>query len=154
MILSLSAMAIANSFMLDEATPTAKATVLALIATNHKQKTFFVDNGILPQTLAILKTTDSSPLPGCKLPDQELLKPRRLCTCCECPCCGVHRPSCPHYGQRMQCWYRVRKFCAVWCPCGLRWSSWLFFAYTNKLNRKMPGEHYWWNSSRIPWGNL
>ncbi|KAI0001679.1 glycine cleavage system P-protein-domain-containing protein [Russula vinacea] len=56
MIMSLTAMDIANSSMLDEATAAAEAMVMALVAANHKRKTFFVDNGVLPQTLAVLKT--------------------------------------------------------------------------------------------------
>ena len=49
-------MDIANSSMLDEATAAVEAMVMALVAANHKRKTFFVDNGVLPQTLAVLKT--------------------------------------------------------------------------------------------------
>jgi glycine dehydrogenase len=56
MIMSLTAMDIANSSMLDEATAAAEAMVMAFVASNHKKKTFFVDNGVLPQTLAVLKT--------------------------------------------------------------------------------------------------
>jgi glycine dehydrogenase len=56
MIMSLTAMDIANSSLLDEATAAAEAMVMALVAANHKRKTFFVDNGVLPQTLAVLKT--------------------------------------------------------------------------------------------------
>ncbi|KAF8506761.1 glycine dehydrogenase [Russula emetica] len=56
MIKSLTAMDIANSSLLDEATAAAEAMVMAFVASNHKKKTFFVDNGVLPQTLAVLKT--------------------------------------------------------------------------------------------------
>lgn len=56
MIMSLTAMDIANSSLLDEATAAAEAMVMALVAANHKRKTFFVDNGVLPQTLAVLRT--------------------------------------------------------------------------------------------------
>jgi glycine dehydrogenase len=56
MIMSLTAMDIANSSLLDEATAAAEAMVMALVAANHKRKTFLVDNGVLPQTFAVLKT--------------------------------------------------------------------------------------------------
>ncbi|KAI0296262.1 glycine dehydrogenase [Russula brevipes] len=56
MIMSLTAMDIANSSLLDEATAAAEAMVMALVAAKHNRKTFFVDNGVLPQTLAVLKT--------------------------------------------------------------------------------------------------
>ncbi|KAH9049383.1 glycine dehydrogenase [Lactarius hengduanensis] len=56
MIMSLTSMDIANSSLLDEATAAAEAMVMALVASNYKKKTFFVDNGVLPQTLAVLKT--------------------------------------------------------------------------------------------------
>ena len=56
MIMSLTAMDIANASLLDEATAAAEAMVMALVAAHYKRKTFFVDNGVLPQTLAVLKT--------------------------------------------------------------------------------------------------
>ncbi|KAH9081707.1 glycine dehydrogenase [Lactarius deliciosus] len=56
MIMSLTSMDIANSSLLDEATAAAEAMVMALVASNYKKKTFFVDNGVLPQTLAVLRT--------------------------------------------------------------------------------------------------
>jgi glycine dehydrogenase len=56
MIMSLTAMGIANASLLDEATAAAEAMVMALVAANYKRKTYFVDNGVLPQTLAVLKT--------------------------------------------------------------------------------------------------
>ncbi len=56
MIMSITAMDIANSSLLDEATAAAEAMVMALVAANYKRKTFFVGNGVLPQTLAVLKT--------------------------------------------------------------------------------------------------
>jgi glycine dehydrogenase len=56
MIMSLTAMDMANASLLDEATAAAEAMVMALVAANYKRKTFFVDNGVLPQTLAVLKT--------------------------------------------------------------------------------------------------
>ena len=56
MIMSLTSMDIANSSLLDEATAAAEAMVMALVASSYKRKTFFVDSGVLPQTLAVLRT--------------------------------------------------------------------------------------------------
>ncbi|KAH9065796.1 glycine dehydrogenase [Lactarius vividus] len=56
MVMSLTSMDIANSSLLDEATAAAEAMVMALVASNYKKKTFFVNNGVLPQTLAVLRT--------------------------------------------------------------------------------------------------
>jgi glycine dehydrogenase len=56
MIMSLTSMDIANSSLLDEATAAAEAMVMALVASSYKKKTFLVDSGVLPQTLAVLKT--------------------------------------------------------------------------------------------------
>jgi glycine dehydrogenase len=55
MIMSLTSMDIANSSLLDEATAAAEAMVMALVASSYKRKTFLVDSGVLPQTLAVLK---------------------------------------------------------------------------------------------------
>jgi len=49
-------MDVANSSLLDEATAAAEAMVMALVASSYKRKTFFVDSGVLPQTLAVLRT--------------------------------------------------------------------------------------------------
>ena len=43
MIMSLTAMDIANSSMLDEATAAVEAMVMALVAANHKWKMFFCE---------------------------------------------------------------------------------------------------------------
>jgi glycine dehydrogenase len=56
MIMSLTSMDIANASLLDEATAAAEAMVMAYVASGQKKKTFFVDNGVLPQTLAVLRT--------------------------------------------------------------------------------------------------
>lgn len=56
MIMSLTSMDIANSSLLDEATAAAEAMVMALVASSYKRKSFFVDNGVFPQTLAVLRT--------------------------------------------------------------------------------------------------
>ncbi|KAI9460530.1 glycine dehydrogenase [Lactarius psammicola] len=56
MIMSLTSMDIANSSLLDEATAAAEAMVMALVASSYKRKIFFVDSGVLPQTLAVLRT--------------------------------------------------------------------------------------------------
>ena len=56
MIMSLTAMDIANSSLLDEATAAAEGMVLAFAHAAQKKRTFVVDAGVLPQTLAVLRT--------------------------------------------------------------------------------------------------
>ena len=56
MITSITAMDIANASLLDEATAAAEGMVLALANSGSRKRTFVVDNGVLPQTLAVLKT--------------------------------------------------------------------------------------------------
>jgi glycine dehydrogenase len=56
MIMSLTAMDIANASLLDEATAAAEGMVLSMAHTGSKKKTFFVDDGVSPQTLAVLRT--------------------------------------------------------------------------------------------------
>jgi glycine dehydrogenase len=56
MIMSLTSMEIANASLLDEATAAAEAMVMSYVASGHKKRSFFVDNGVLPQTLAVLRT--------------------------------------------------------------------------------------------------
>lgn len=56
MIMSLTAMDIANASLLDEATAAAEGMVMAFASTNQKRKTFLVDEGVSPQTLSVLRT--------------------------------------------------------------------------------------------------
>ncbi|KAI0068129.1 glycine dehydrogenase [Artomyces pyxidatus] len=56
MVMSLTSMDIANCSLLDEATAAAEGMVMAFVATSQKKKTFFVDDGVLPQTLGVLRT--------------------------------------------------------------------------------------------------
>ncbi|KAH8099346.1 glycine dehydrogenase [Cristinia sonorae] len=56
MIMSMTAMDIANASLLDEATAAAEGMVLAFVSSGQKKRTFFVDRGVLPQTLDVLKT--------------------------------------------------------------------------------------------------
>jgi glycine dehydrogenase len=49
-------MEIANASMLDEATAAAEGMVMAFASGNMKRKTFIVDSGVLPQTIAVLQT--------------------------------------------------------------------------------------------------
>ncbi|KAI0079613.1 glycine dehydrogenase [Panus rudis PR-1116 ss-1] len=56
MIMSLTAMDIANASLLDEATAAAEGMVLAFTSSGQKKRKFFVDRGVLPQTLAVLQT--------------------------------------------------------------------------------------------------
>jgi glycine dehydrogenase len=56
MIMSMTAMDIANASLLDEATAAAEGMVLSFANSGSKKRTFVVDNGVLPQTLAVLRT--------------------------------------------------------------------------------------------------
>lgn len=56
MVMSMTAMDIANASLLDEATAAAEGMVMAFVQSNHKKTAFFVDEGVLPQTLAVLRT--------------------------------------------------------------------------------------------------
>ena len=56
MVMSMTGMDIANASLLDEATAAAEGMVMAYVASHQKKKVFFVDNGVLPQTLAVLRT--------------------------------------------------------------------------------------------------
>jgi glycine dehydrogenase len=49
-------MDIANASLLDESTAAAEGMVMAFVATSQKKRTFLVDPGVLPQTLAVLRT--------------------------------------------------------------------------------------------------
>ncbi|KAK2461553.1 hypothetical protein APHAL10511_006016 [Amanita phalloides] len=56
MVMSLTAMDVANASLLDEATAAAEAMVMAFVSSSQKKRLFIVDSGILPQTLAVLRT--------------------------------------------------------------------------------------------------
>ncbi|MDR3370855.1 aminomethyl-transferring glycine dehydrogenase [Rhodoferax sp.] len=76
MIADLTAMPMANASMLDEATAAAEAMTLALRMSKSKSTTFLVDDEVLPQTLAVIRTR-AEPLgitvTVCK-PDEALAK--------------------------------------------------------------------------------
>ncbi|KAF4623525.1 hypothetical protein D9613_002228 [Agrocybe pediades] len=55
MVMSLTSMDIANASMLDEATAAAEGMVMAFV-TSPKKRTFIVDQGVTPQTIAVLRT--------------------------------------------------------------------------------------------------
>ncbi|KAJ7597518.1 glycine cleavage system P-protein-domain-containing protein [Mycena floridula] len=56
MVTSLTSMDIANASLLDEATAAAEGMVMAFMASNQKKRIFLVDQGVSPQTLAVLRT--------------------------------------------------------------------------------------------------
>ncbi|KZV99038.1 glycine dehydrogenase [Exidia glandulosa HHB12029] len=56
MVMSLTAMDIANASLLDEATAAAEAMVMSYAVSGSKKRTFVVDRGVAPQTLAVLRT--------------------------------------------------------------------------------------------------
>ncbi|TIB42863.1 hypothetical protein E3P86_00215 [Wallemia ichthyophaga] len=56
MVSSLTGMDIANASLLDEATAAAEAMVIAFGSAKGSKRTFIVDSGVLPQTLAVLHT--------------------------------------------------------------------------------------------------
>ncbi|KAG5647779.1 hypothetical protein DXG03_008502 [Asterophora parasitica] len=55
MVMSLTAMDIANASLLDEATAAAEGMVMAFVHTGSKKCTFLVDSAVLPQTIAVLR---------------------------------------------------------------------------------------------------
>ncbi|KAJ8702254.1 glycine decarboxylase subunit P [Pleurotus ostreatus] len=56
MVMSLTSMDIANASLLDEATAAAEGMVMAYVNSSHRKRSFFVDSGVSPQTLAVLET--------------------------------------------------------------------------------------------------
>ncbi|KAI0962018.1 hypothetical protein AcV7_000958 [Taiwanofungus camphoratus] len=56
MIMSLTSMDIANASLLDEATAAAEGMVMAYFSSNQKKSVFLVDQGVLPQTISVLRT--------------------------------------------------------------------------------------------------
>ncbi|KAF8899007.1 glycine cleavage system P-protein-domain-containing protein [Infundibulicybe gibba] len=56
MVMSMTSMDIANASLLDEATAAAEAMVMAFFSASQRKKTFLVDPGVLPQTIAVLLT--------------------------------------------------------------------------------------------------
>ncbi|KAG9097308.1 glycine decarboxylase subunit P [Ceratobasidium sp. 370] len=56
MVSSLTGLPIANASLLDEATAAAEAMVMAFAQHGQKRKTFVVDQGVAPQTMAVLRT--------------------------------------------------------------------------------------------------
>lgn len=55
MVMSLTSMDIANASLLDEATAAAEGMVMAFVSAPNK-RTFLVDTGVTPQTIAVLRT--------------------------------------------------------------------------------------------------
>lgn len=55
MVMSLTSMDIANASLLDEATAAAEGMVIAFVSA-PKKRTFLVDTGVTPQTIAVLRT--------------------------------------------------------------------------------------------------
>ena len=55
MVMSLTSMDIANASLLDEATAAAEGMVIAFVS-SPKKRTFLVDTGVTPQTIAVLRT--------------------------------------------------------------------------------------------------
>jgi len=53
--MSLTGMDIANASLLDEATAAAEGMVMAFMASSQRKRTFFVDSGVLPQTIPVLR---------------------------------------------------------------------------------------------------
>ena len=56
MVMSMTGMDIANASLLDEATAAAEGMVLSFSTASSKKRTFFVDQGVSPQTIAVLRT--------------------------------------------------------------------------------------------------
>ncbi|KIJ38424.1 hypothetical protein M422DRAFT_49963 [Sphaerobolus stellatus SS14] len=56
MVKSLTGMDIANASLLDEATAAAEGMVMVFVASGSKKRTFFVDQSVSPQTIAVINT--------------------------------------------------------------------------------------------------
>ncbi|KAJ3880841.1 glycine cleavage system P-protein-domain-containing protein [Lentinula edodes] len=56
MVMSLTSMDIANASLLDEATAAAEGMVMSYVSSGYRKRKFLVDVGVLPQTLAVLRT--------------------------------------------------------------------------------------------------
>lgn len=56
MVTSLTGLDISNASLLDESTAAAEAMVMAFAQSGQKKKSFFVDWGVSPQTIAVLRT--------------------------------------------------------------------------------------------------
>ncbi|KAJ3823280.1 glycine cleavage system P-protein-domain-containing protein [Lentinula raphanica] len=56
MVMSLTSMDIANASLLDEATAAAEGMVMSFVSSGSRKSKFLVDTGVLPQTLAVLRT--------------------------------------------------------------------------------------------------
>ncbi|KIK70707.1 hypothetical protein GYMLUDRAFT_150001 [Collybiopsis luxurians FD-317 M1] len=56
MVMSLTSMDIANASLLDEATAAAEGMVMSFVSSGSRKRKFLVDPGVLPQTLAVLRT--------------------------------------------------------------------------------------------------
>lgn len=56
MVMSMTSMDIANASLLDEATAAAEGMVMAFAHCSQRKRTFLVDSGVLPQTIAVLRT--------------------------------------------------------------------------------------------------
>lgn len=54
--MSLTSMDIANASLLDEATAAAEGMVMSYVSSGYRKRKFLVDVGVLPQTLAVLRT--------------------------------------------------------------------------------------------------
>ncbi|KAF8633021.1 hypothetical protein AX15_001613 [Amanita polypyramis BW_CC] len=56
MVMSITSMDVANASLLDESTAAAEAMVMTFASSSQKKRLFIVDSGVLPQTLAVLRT--------------------------------------------------------------------------------------------------
>ena len=108
--------------------------------------------GTTTQTLAVLKTTYSSPLPGtARSRDFEASQTLYML---RMPLLRCPRTFLPLIWAANAVLISCRKFCAVWCPCRLQWSSWRFFCVYGQIEEEDVWGTYWRNSSRIRRGNL
>ena len=113
MICDLTGLDVANASLLDEGTAAAEAMALAERAAQAKAKSFFVDNDVHPQTLAVLRTR-AEPL-GWKLIVGDPAHRSRQCRGVRRACCNIraHRARCATCGRRSRR-----------CTPRARWRSW------------------------------
>jgi glycine dehydrogenase len=88
MVCDLTGMAIANASMLDEATAAAEGMALCARSTHSQSKTFYVAEGVLPQTLDVVRTR-AEPLGIEVRTAPRRPRPRRIASAC---CCNIRRP--------------------------------------------------------------
>ncbi|KAJ7110038.1 glycine dehydrogenase-like protein [Mycena epipterygia] len=145
MVTSLTSMDIANASLLDEATAAAEGMVMAFVSSGQKKKTFLVDSGVLPQTLAVLRTRAKGF--GIHIVIRDAMAALSDPSV-QSDICGVlvQYPdvdgNIKDFGELAQSWGAdvvLGNSARFGVPAGYGGPHGAFFAVTDKLKRKMPG---------------